>query len=146
MAREKLSEMLNDKGKRTFFELFAGTCLFSLIALIIGTVLCTMFKLNTFAWCMGILLGTLVAVFMIIHMYKTLEKAIVSDKAHAKTKTKLGSFIRMLVIVGAMIFAAVFPDYISLIGVLFGILSLKFSALMQPLIDIPVMKIIKKEE
>ncbi len=146
MAKGKFREALNDKGKRTFFELFLGTSLFSLVILIVGIVLCIIFTLNTFAWCMGILLGALVAFFMIIHMYKSLEKAIVSDKAHAKTKTKIGAFIRMLVIAGAMIIAAVFPDYISLIGVLFGILSLKFSALCEPLIDIPVMKIIKKEE
>ncbi|MBQ7636528.1 MAG: hypothetical protein IJS80_04380 [Lachnospiraceae bacterium] len=144
--KEKLKDLLFDKGKRTAFDLIAGTILCDLIALPAGLIAERFFKFRYLPFCLGIISGMTVAVFMVIHMYSVLEKAVLCDKKQAKHKTKLGAFIRMLVMVGVMIAAALLPDFLSLVGVVIGILALKIAALSQPLIDKFVSKFVKKEE
>lgn len=125
-----MNEFLNDKGKRTLVELLFGIAVINIIAMA-GNF----FFKNKLAYTLGILLGCAVACFMCIHMYKTLEKAMLCDDKKAKSKTKLSAFLRMLVMVGALIAGVLLPEYISLPGVMIGIISLKVSALLQPLTD-----------
>lgn len=132
-------EGLKDKGKRTLVDLLAGIVAFDALAFI-GNIFCK----NKLAYSLGILLGFLVAVFMCIHMYVTIEKAIMCDSKKAKAKTKLAAFLRMLVMVAALAAGALLPDYVSIIGVMIGILALKVSALMQPLTDKLILKTLCK--
>lgn len=134
-------EALKDKGKRTLADLIIGIALIDIVALA-GNVFCK----NKPAYSLGILLGCLVAVFMCIHMYVTLERAMLCDSKKAKAKTKLAAFLRMIVMVAALAAGALLPDYVSIIGVMIGILALKVSALMQPLTDKFVLNIICKGE
>ncbi|MBP5249490.1 MAG: hypothetical protein J6Z46_05740 [Lachnospiraceae bacterium] len=141
-----LMTYLEDKGRRTLFELMAGIVLLDLIALI-GNIFIkngNAFVKNRLAYTLGIILGMTVALLMALHMYKTLEKAILCDKERAKSKTRLAAFLRMLMMVASLAAAALFPDYISIIALMIGILAMKASALMQPLTDKFVLKILSK--
>ncbi len=144
--KERLREMFSDKGKRTAFDLILGTVLYDVIALIIGAVVLQFFKFRYLPYSLGVFLGMAVAVFMVMHMYSVLEKAVLCDKQQAKRKTKFGALLRMFVMVAALIASALLPKILSMIGTLIGIFALKIAALTQPLIDKIVSKFVKKEE
>lgn len=134
-----MKEKLQDKGKRTLFDLIVGIVVIDMVALI-GNVFCR----NKTAYSLGVLLGGSVALFMCIHMYVSLEKAILCDSKKASAKTKLAAVLRMVVMMAALAAGAIFPDYVSIIGVMIGILALKVSALMQPLTDKLILKTLCK--
>ena len=73
-------------------------------------------------------------------MYSSLQKAVLYDKENARKKIQIGSLIRMVFMIIALVVAVILPQYISFIGVALGILSLKFSAYLQPLTH----KVLKK--
>ena len=144
---EKLKDILNnDKGKRTAFDLIAGIIVYDILALLIGGIVRIFFDYLFRAYALGILIGMAVAVFMVVHMYTVLEKAVLCDKKNAKRKTKLGAFLRMLVMAAALAVSVLIPQYLSIIGVFLGIFALKIAALTQPLIDRFILKFVKKEE
>ncbi len=139
-------DVFSDKGKRTAFDLVAGIVLYDLSALVIGAAVRLFFDFSYMPYALGIMAGMAVAVFMVIHMYAVLEKAVLCDKKQAKTKTKLGALLRMAVMVAVLILSALLPQFVSMLGVIIGILALKIAALTQPLIDRFVSKFVKKEE
>ena len=115
--------------------------------LIIGTIVCVLLFMfgnllveNHLAYSLGLLLGGAVSVGMSFHMYGSLQKAILYDRETAGKKIKIGALIRMVFMIIALVVSVLLPQYISLFGVAFGILSLKFSAYLQPLTH----KVLKK--
>lgn len=115
--------------------------------LIIGTIVCVLLFMlgnllvkNQFAYTIGLILGGAVAIGMSFHMYSSLQKAVLYDRETAGKKIKIGSLIRMAFMLIALVLSVILPQYISLLGVAFGILSLKFSAYLQPLTH----KVLKK--
>ena len=119
----------------------------TLCELIIGTFFCVLLFLfgnfiveNQLAYTLGLLLGGAVSIGMSFHMYSSLQKAILYDEEQAQKKVQIGSLIRMIVMVIALALSVILPQYISFLGVAFGILSLKFSAYLQPLTH----KVLKK--
>ena len=115
--------------------------------LIIGTIVCVLLFMlgnllvkNQFAYTIGLILGGAVAIGMSFHMYGSLQKAVLYDRETAGKKIKIGSLIRMAFMLIALVLSVILPQYISLLGVAFGILSLKFSAYLQPLTH----KVLKK--
>lgn len=126
-------------GRQTRKELWVGIVLFVLIFML-GNLLVQ----NKLAYTLGLLLGGGVATGMVAHMYGTLERALLFDEETVKKKVRTGSVIRMLFMVGALVLPVFFPDYLSVAGVFFGILSLKFSAYVQPLTHKVFLKFIIK--
>lgn len=114
--------------KQTLIELILGTIFFILL-LMIGNL----FVRNQLAYTIGLILGGAVSVGMSFHMYTSLQKAVLYDRENAEKKVQIGSLIRMVFMVTVLAVAAILPQYVSFIGVAFGILSLKFSAYLQPL-------------
>jgi len=115
-------------GKQTRNELLLGIVPFVLLFLA-GNLLIQ----QKLAYTLGLLLGVAVAAFMTFHMYSTLERAMLYDQDTAKKKIKFASMFRMFFMIVALVIAVLMPKYFSVLGVLFGILSLKFSAYLQPL-------------
>lgn len=112
----------------------------TLCELIIGTFFCVLLFMfgnlvveNHIAYTLGLILGGAVSVGMSFHMYSSLQKAVLYDSENARKKMQISSLIRMIFIVIALVVSVILPQYISLIGVALGILSLKFSAYLQPL-------------
>lgn len=114
--------------KQTMYELIIGVVLCGILFLT-GNI----FVSNRTAYTLGLLLGCTVAGGMSVHMYHSLEQAMLYDAENAAKKMRKGTVLRFLVMALALGAALVFPGRISVIGVALGVLSLKFSAYLQPL-------------
>ena len=114
--------------KQTLYELLAGVIL-CFILFLAGNI----FVSNRIAYTLGLLIGCILAGGMSIHMHHSLEQATLYDAETATKKIQKGTFLRFFFMVVALIAALVFPKWISIISVALGVLSLKFSAYLQPL-------------
>ncbi len=114
--------------KQTLYELIAG-----IIVCFILFLLGNIFVSNRIAYTLGLLIGSLIAGFMSIHMHHSLEQAMLYDAETAAKKVQKGTFLRFFFMVAALVAALLLPQWISVIGVALGVLSLKFSAYLQPL-------------
>lgn len=114
--------------KQTLYELIAGIIL-CFIVFLLGNI----FVSNWLAYTLGLLIGGIIAGFMSIHMYRILERATLYDQETAAKKVQKGTILRILLMMAGLVAALLLPEYISIIGVALGVLSLKFSAYLQPL-------------
>ena len=114
--------------KHTLYELLAGVFLFFLLFLI-GNI----FVSNRLAYTLGLLIGCIIAGVMSGHMYHALEQAMLYDEETAAKKVQKGTILRFALMIAGLAAALVFPKWISIISVALGVLSLKFSAYLQPL-------------
>ena len=114
--------------KQTLYELMAGIVLCCILFLF-GNI----FVSNRVAYTLGLLLGCLIAAGMSGHMYHSLEQAMLYDEETAAKKVQKGTILRYVFMLAGLVAALALPEYISVIGVALGVLSLKFSAYLQPL-------------
>ena len=114
--------------KQTLCELIVGIIFFFVIFLA-GNIFVT----NRVAYTLGLLIGSLIAGFMSSHMYRALEQAMLYDEDTAAKKVKTGTILRVLLMMAGLVAALLLPEWFSVIGVALGVLSLKFSAYLQPL-------------
>ena len=114
--------------KRTLSELLAGVVL-CLLILLLGNL----FVSNRLAYTLGLIIGGIIAGSMSAHMYHALQQAMLYDEETAAKKVQKGTMLRYLFMLAGLVAALLLPEYISVIGVALGVLSLKFSAYLQPL-------------
>ena len=114
--------------KQTLYELLAGVAV-CFILFLIGNI----FAENRIAYTLGLLVGCIIAGIMSIHMYHALQQAMLYDAETAAKKVQKGTILRFLLMIVSLAAALIFPKWISIIGVALGVLSLKFSAYLQPL-------------
>ena len=114
--------------KQTLYELIAGIGI-CFILFLAGNI----FVSNRIAYTLGLLLGCLIAGVMSGHMFHALSRAMLYDEETAAKKVQKGTILRYVFMLAGLIAALLLPKYISIIGVALGILSLKFSAYLQPL-------------
>ena len=125
--------------KQTLYELMAGIALFFLVFLI-GNI----FASNRTAYTLGLLIGCLIACGMSRHMYHSLEQATLYDAETAAKKMQKGTILRFFFMLVGLAAALLLPEWISVIGVALGVLSLKFSAYLQPLTHKVIQNFINK--
>ena len=116
------------ESKQTLYELVTGVVLWFILFLL-GNI----FISYRLAYTLGLVLGCLIAVGMSSHMYYILRNAMLYDQETAAKKVQKGTVLRYLFMLTGLIAALLLPEYISIFGVALGILSLKFSAYLQPL-------------
>jgi len=114
--------------KQTLMELIAGIVFFVLL-LMLGNLITE----RTLAYTLGLLLGSAMAIVMSRHMYVSLQEAVLYDQKTAEKKMKLGSLLRMVMMLVTLVIAVLLPEVFSFVAVVLGISSLKFSAYLQPL-------------
>lgn len=114
--------------KQTLYELIAGI-IFCALIFMAGNI----FASNRIAYSLGLLLGSVISGIMSAHMYCALEQAMLYDENTAAKKVQKGTILRFLLMVAGLVAALLLPEWISVIGVALGVLSLKFSAYLQPL-------------
>ena len=114
--------------KQTLYELIIGVVLCGLLFLL-GNI----FADNRIAYTLGLLIGCIIAGIMSSHMYHSLQQAMLYDTETAAKKVQKGTILRFLLMIVSLAAALIFPKWISIIGVALGVLSLKFSAYLQPL-------------
>ncbi len=114
----------------TVRDLLIGALLYGIIVEIAGLILVE----NRLNYTLGILVGYISVVFLICHMYLTLEKALDMDH-DAATKYGLRNSILRYVIMFAILVVAILAPQISVIAVIIMIFGMKISAFLQPLIN-----------
>lgn len=125
--------------KMTLYELLAGIVL-CLMVFLLGNI----FASSHLAYTLGLLLGGVIAGFMSMHMYNALQQAMLYDSETAAKKVQKGTILRVLLMMAGLAAALLLPDWFSVIGVALGVLSLKFSAYLQPLTHKFLQKFIDK--
>ena len=125
--------------KQTLYELLAGIVL-CLIFFMLGNF----FASNHVAYTLGLLVGGGIAGVMSAHMYHALQQAMLYDEETAAKKVQKGTILRVLLMMAGLVAALVLPQWISVVGVALGVLSLKFSAYLQPLTHKFLQKFIDK--
>lgn len=131
--------MIEAEEKKMLYELLAGIAMLSIPELAAGFAIT-----HRLSYVFGALLGIAIAVFMALHMYVTLKRAMLEGEAAAAKKMKFGTFLRMAVMFAGMLTAVLLPEVFSLVGVMLGILTLKLAALLQPLTNRLFDKILSK--
>ena len=114
--------------KHTLYELITGIIICFLLFLF-GNI----FVSNRIAYTLGLLIGCLIAGVMSGHMYRALLQAMLYDEETVAKKVQKGTILRLLLMMAGLVAALLLPQWISIIGVALGVLSLKFSAYLQPL-------------
>lgn len=106
--------------------MFICMILFSLIVYIIGILIVD----NVLAWTVGIVFGLVVAILKIRLMQSTFEKAVLMPEAKAQKYVNKHYILRYILTAVVLVVAALEPS-ISLLGVFFGLCSMKAAAYMQ---------------
>lgn len=89
------------------------------------------FSEDVLSYTLGLLFGVLIAIFLIFHMAKTLDKALDLPQTQATKYVKRQSFFRLFIMLLAMI-AGLAIDWMNFIAVVLGMLGLKIGALIAP--------------
>lgn len=116
------------EGRQTFRDILVGIAIFGILLVLIG-IIWTGSKLDYY---IGLALGLIVAIAMVIDMYSSLQKGLTMDNKKASNYFRKKVIARIALIL-VILLVALFLEDIQLLSVLFGILTLKFSAYLQPL-------------
>ena len=117
-----------NEGKRTFQELLIGIAFFGILLIILGFI----WPKDKVAYYIGLIAGILMSLYLVYDMYTSIEKGLSMDEDSASNYFRKKTIIRIGVI-AIVFFVAVFVKKIDLLSLLFGALTLKFSAYLQPL-------------
>ncbi|MCI8508846.1 MAG: hypothetical protein HFJ06_09830 [Lachnospiraceae bacterium] len=90
------------------------------------------FSDDIFSYTLGLLFGIVIAVFLMIHMAKTLDKALDLPEAQATKYVRKQSFLRLFIMLLALIVSLAI-DWFNFIAVVLGMLGLKIGALLAPI-------------
>ena len=116
--------------KQTLIEMIIGLLFCTLFVGVIGVVIAS----NKLTYTLGVLFGSLIAVVVLLQMYYTLGKAVDMEGKRATAYTVSASVVRMALMGGALAVGVVWPNLFSVVGILFGLLTLKLCAFIQPII------------
>lgn len=89
------------------------------------------FSEDLLSYTLGLLFGVVIAIFLIIHMAKTLDKALDLPQTQATKYVKRQSLLRLLIMLLAMT-AGLVIERMNFIAVVLGMLGLKIGALIAP--------------
>lgn len=112
--------------------------------IVIGLLL-TVIAAHKLAALAGVLVGTLVAAGLVLHMYRHLDIALDMDAKHAQTHTQFAAFQRMFMMAAAVGVSMAVSKYIHPAGVVLGLFGIKVTALMNPLLHRYLLKMRKKQ-
>ena len=113
--------------KETLKGVFIGILIYTALVEVIGIF----FSGDVFAYTLGLLVGATVTCVLMLHMTYTLNKALDMAETQAMKYTRRQSFVRLLIMLGALVFGVVF-DKLNFIALVLGILGLKIGALLAP--------------
>jgi hypothetical protein len=131
-----------EDSKEVLFELLVGIIFFCILETVI-----LLFITDNFLFGLGgVLVGNLTSVIFILHMYKTIEKALDMSEDNAVKYTRKKALIRYIIVGAVMLIVFVLNRYLSVVMTFVGIMSVKFSAYAQPLTHIVIKKIKDKRK
>ena len=113
--------------KETIIGFLIGIGIYAVLIELVGFF----FSEDLFSYTLGLLFGVGVAIFLIIHMAKTLDRALDLPQEQAVKYTRRQSFLRLAVILAAMVIALMVEQF-NFIAVILGMLGLKMGAFIAP--------------
>ncbi len=118
------------KQNLTLIELWIGDIFISLLALLVGI----WFPENKIAYALGLVVGTLTAMYTSWHMARSINKMldVVEAGGSADRGMRVSSLIRYAVIAVVLIVSATFHQWINPFSVFISIIGLKVAAYLQP--------------
>lgn len=131
-----------DQGTITYREMVVAVVLQMIVFAVIGALISKQYILFP----LGVIIGGLVAIAMLGSMKKTVETIVLLDPETAKKYGRRQSLVRIALMAVILCVAFFFEEYVNPWGVFIGVFSLKFSAYLQPCIDVLFNKIMKKED
>lgn len=120
------------KAKQVCREMLIGLGLWALVILVILELLCIPLHINHFAMAAGVVVGTIAAVIVILHMYRHLDIALDMDAGHAQRHIQIAAMQRMFIMAVVMGVAFYLWRYIHPAGVVFGLFGIKITAFLHP--------------
>lgn len=118
-----------DESKLTLYEIVGGICAFSILELIIGLF----FANRIIQFVIGMVIGTAVAIILVKHMYRTLDRAIDAGEQGAEKIVRNGALLRIFGIFTVFFLAVYLHRYINVYAMFISVFNLKLSAYIQPL-------------
>lgn len=113
--------------KETLKGVFVGILIYAALVEVIGIF----FSGDVLAYTLGLLVGTAVACALMLHMTFTLNKALDMPENQAVKYTRRQSFVRLLIMLAALLFGVIF-NQLNFIALVLGILGIKIGALVAP--------------
>ena len=114
----------------TLIRLLAGIAVSAVLAMIIGSLIVN----DPAAWCLGIALGSGTAALMAAHMSHTLNVQMDYPEGSGRGYMIRNALMRFI-LMAVVLYIGLKVQWIHFIGVFAGIMTLKISALIQPLIN-----------
>lgn len=116
-----------EQVKQTLIGIFLGMGCYAVGVELVGVF----FSDDLLSYSLGLLLGTIVAVLLVIHMAKTLDKALDMPEAQATKYARKQSFFRLFIMLVAGV-VGLSCSKVKFISLVLGILGIKIGALFAP--------------
>lgn len=113
--------------KETLTGFLIGIGIYTLLIEAVGLF----FSEDILSYTLGLLFGAGIAIFLIFHMAKTLDKALDLSQAEASKYVKRQSFIRLFIMLVVMVIGLAVKR-LNFIAIVLGLLGLKMGALLAP--------------
>ena len=121
--------MMMKKSRRVLKELYIGIAVHAFIFMIIGII----FMKPWWMYAIALIVGALGACGQAYGMYDTLDKALDLTAKGAKSFAMIRSILRLLICMALMI-GAIIIHWTAFVGATVGLLGLKISAFINPLV------------
>lgn len=118
------------EDKRTLRQLMVGILIFVCPVFIFGII----FLNNRFGFVLGLTMGTVLSFGQLLHMNRTIDKALDMPPKKAQNYSIRHYVIRNFVMIGFLVLA-VLVDWIDIIGAIIGTFGVKASAFIYPYIN-----------
>ena len=129
-----------NQGVRTYYEMVIAIILQMLVCGIIGMIVSGQYILFP----VSVFIGGCIAIGILHHMFRSIDVALDLDSETAKKYGRRQAVIRLALMGFALYVAFYFGDYINPWGVLIGVMTLKFSAYLQPVVHKLIQLLYKK--
>ncbi len=121
--------MTNNKALRVLKELYIGIAIYALIFALIGII----FMRPIWIYLLALVVGAVGAGFQAYSIYDTLDITLELSEKKAKNFAMIKSMTRLVICLVLMI-VAIIIHWTAFVGVTIGLLGLKISAFMNPII------------
>ena len=116
------------RSNETLIELIIGILVVNVCIVIPGSIISG----SVLTFCLGELLGTVYAVFTVIHMTVTIENMLDLPEDESSKYAKRGYAVRLVVTIAVMIIGLKLSIF-HFVGVFLGMISIKLSVWIRPL-------------
>lgn len=116
------------RSNETMIELIVGILAVNICVVIPGGIISG----NVLKFCLGELLGMFYAIFMVIHMTRTIEDMLEMPADESVSYARRGYAIRLVVTIIVIIAGLEIP-YLGFAGLFIGMISIKISVWIRPL-------------